>query len=323
MKRKIIIISATFSILLAAFLLYYFTSSYGVSEQALLGYRPRPGTTGKPTTLPNIGEVYPAKGIKIYQYEKPHRLRAVYLASHSERVGNKVLLTNPQIHWYLKGGQEVTLRADRGIIVVESVGDKGKIRRGELIGNVRVVMDRGTAPDRPPIEERPEDIIRVEVEQASFDNDLLTIESSSRVKVFSKEADIFGKGLRISWSESPSRLNELKILQGESMHIRAVQNQFISGIALPGGGEEIKSMQAGQLQPASLPTGTTSTKPTFYRNEIHPADSLSTTTYPATSPAGDSTTQPNSFFHANYQSNKSTCNQPSKDQRTHPPTDCA
>ncbi len=285
MKRQLKILFGTFGVILAAVILYSIVSE---KDLPLPLRRDKPSARpagGETTPVPGVGDVAPVLGVVIYQYDKHHNLRAKYTAAKSEKVGDKLYLTDPKVQWYQSDGETIIIQAQRGIITASEAAGKWNIRRGLLRDKdkICITMDRNRDgdPDRPPLEQRPEDAVRIYVDkEVRFDNDLLTIEADGDVSVFSKEADIFGEGLRIAWSESPRRLRELRIVRGDRMVIREGQDRFIERMSLPGGVGPARDAATKPAGSASMPVAT---KPSVALAET---PTSVPTTAPATAPSG-------------------------------------
>ncbi len=314
MERRLKILFGTFGVILSAFILYYIVSDKDVlpPRQRRADSSTRP-VEGKASPIPDIGDVAPVLGVVYYQYDEDHNLQAKYTAAKSEKVGDKLYLTDPKVQLYLRDGEIITIQAQRGIITIEEAAGKRNIRSGLLRDekSVRVTIDRSRDldPNRPPLEQRPDDAIRIFVdEEVRFDNDMLTIESDGEVRVSSKEADITGQGLRIAWNESPRQLRELRIIRGDRMVIREDQGRFIGKMSLPGGvepgyGEDRPDEPArdATTKPAESATRpATTTEPSIARAETPTSmPTTASTTAPAsaptTVPAGPAPIMPDTY----------------------------
>jgi hypothetical protein len=234
MLKRILLMAGTFAVLLAAFLLYYYASQ-GPREQDYHYDQPE-GDAGEGLTDVGAGmRVGPVGRVEFRQYDEQHRLQAIYLASRAERRGPRFELSDPRIEWYLGNGQMVTVRAEHASVRANQVGQSWNPREGRLLGEVVIEIDRRPDPLGKPLAERPEDAVRIYTDNLYFDRDSLTIETDSRVSVFSSDVDILGRGLRLAWNESPEELRQLIIEEGEYLCLREGQDRFMRDISLPGG----------------------------------------------------------------------------------------
>ena len=252
MRRRILLIGGTFAVLLLAFVVYSATSRQGLPGIWRWNPQVKP-SSDNPALIPDIGEAWPTVNPKVMQYDKNHRLQAVFQAVSQKKVGDRFYVDQPQMEWYLKGGEVITVKADKGVIKAEYQSTRWHVMEGELSGDVWITLDRGKEPDRSSLEERPEDAFRIHLDDAHFDNELLTIYSDSRLNLFSKEADLLGKGLRIEWIEGPRELQQLRIEHGELMTIREGQDRFMSDFALPGSARQPASAPAGKESSSAPP----------------------------------------------------------------------
>jgi len=311
MKRRLIVLAGAFSALVLLLVTYWLFVAGGEEMDPKLRRAPPRGGVGEDPDRFGPVEASGGKGLKIYQYDKD-RLRAKYTATEWDKAGERFILVRPRVEWYLRGGQLVRIEAEEGWARAEEVGGRVNVREGELRGNVWIVMDRSTDPDRAPLEERPDEAVRIHVPHVRFDYDLLAIESDGYVSLFAREADLLGKGLRIAWSESPRQLRELRIHQGEYLCVREGQEAFVGEGLLPGGpapapttaprpdrsddeagssgaaGAGRAAVPAGLLLPAALAaTGTSADDDPTTAPATAPATAPTTaaTTAPATAPA--------------------------------------
>jgi len=237
MKKRIALLLGTFSILLLAFVVYNYASE-GTFPRPWSFDRPVGRPVGDSTKLPGGLEVESIPPSSFSQYDEEHRLQAVYMFRGMQKRGGRYYMDEPQVNWYLKSGELAVIRARRGIFRINQVGNVRDVRDGELTGNVRIVMDRRIRPGPEPLAERQDDAVRIYTDEVTFDRDRLMIETDRQVVVFSKEADILGTGLRLSWSDSPRELRELRIIRGEYLCIREGQDRFMEQLSLPGGATE-------------------------------------------------------------------------------------
>ena len=257
MIRRLGLFLGTFAVLLLAFLIYrHFNRDRPPVRPP---FKPPPITrTGR--TIPIPGEedatVEPGEGLLVHQYDDCHRHQATYVAKFWEKVGDRLQLTGPHVVWYLRGGERVTIDAREGVVRARELAGKLSVIDGQLVGDVRIVLDLARRPERAPLEQRPEDAVRINLDEVRFDREAMLIQSDGPVSVSAARADLRGRGLRLSWSMRPGRaqgrprvlLRELKILHGEYMCIRRGQEAFVQELSLPGSSRPA-------TRPASAPAG--------------------------------------------------------------------
>ncbi|MDY7009904.1 MAG: hypothetical protein SVV80_04040 [Planctomycetota bacterium] len=306
MKRQLQILFGAFVVILSAFILYYLASDKDIPSPSRRNKSATRPAGGEASPVRGIGDVDPVMGVVIYQYDDRNNLQAKYTAGKSEKVGDKLYLTDPKVQWYQSSGETIIIQAQRGIITAEEAADRWNVRSGLLRDEdkIRITIDRrgDSDPDHPPLEHRPDDAVRIYVDdEVRFDNDLLTIESDGGVSVFSKEADISGESLRIAWSESPRRLRELRIARGDRMVIREGQDRFTSRMSLPSGVEPVQNATtAAATAPTTVPTTAAATAPTTVPTTAAATapttvPMTATTTAPTTEPAGPAPIMPDTY----------------------------
>ena len=225
MRRKILLAMASFAVLLAAFAAYRYTTtlvgrSFGDSRGG--------DSLGSERVPAGAGE-----WIEVVRQDADNRLSSIYRFRRVQKQDNESYnLLEPHFILYLRNNQNVIIRADHGNVTGESVAGGVEPHQGRLWGNVQVTIDRNPGPVPP--DERPEDLFRIYLEEITFNNRLLTLEAEGRVAVYSREADIYGTGFFMSWNQDPRELRELRIDQGDQMHIYAMRRD-IDMLFLPGG----------------------------------------------------------------------------------------
>jgi len=224
MKRKIILLGGTFLVVLAAvglFHLLYPEIDYGL----------RPGTDDNKDSrlIPGkgTGKTGPDSthgvGLEIFEtepYANGARKKRVYRVKEwYKRDDGVYVLTRPEVTLFQKDGQQITITSEGGEVVAEWIEGKPKVISGFLEGDVRIFIDRAKDDRRRealPPEQRPE-VVRIYTEKLNFSNPDLELDTDRNITLFSKEGDIIGRGLTLSWSESPRELRQLKITHGQQM----------------------------------------------------------------------------------------------------------
>ncbi len=245
MKRRIVLLLGTFAILLAGFMGYRLASRWasagrdGRQEEARAesgGPRPPDPRHETPPGPEKIGQVELSSGedLRAETWDED-QLRRVFEWDSYEKTGPHTYdLVRPRITFYLERGQEVYIRADAGTGRTEGTDAMGAdFRELFLSGNVELLIDRGRTPNRPPLSERPEDRVLIRMDSVRFDQQLLQIETNSRIELESAEADISGQGLDIRWKEAPRQLELLRINKGEKITLYDVPDDM-EVVALPG-----------------------------------------------------------------------------------------
>ena len=250
-KKRIALLVGTFVVLMSAFLVYYYATESEQkpptrSEEGVLPAGDGGTKINRDTTMDN-----PVTRTTVRRYDKNHRLREVYKWERAEQVADGLYeLTAPSMEWRQSNGERLIIDAKKGLVHADRVGEEWHIRDGELFDDVRIDYDRRVGIIDRPRKERPEDTIRIRTERIAFDRENLTIRTQDRVNVFAREGDILGRGLWLSWDESPQELRELRILHGEYMCIRQGQASFMRKMTLPGGSGATTPRGAKPAKPA-------------------------------------------------------------------------
>ncbi len=136
------------------------------------------------------------------------------------------LLDEPVVTFYTKDGRAISLSGKKAVVHGEEISKSVKVTQGTISGDVLLTVDMSEEITAVPLEERPEDKLEIYLESAEFDNDLLQIESAGSVTVLSKDVDMYGRGLSLTWNQSPSELRLLRITEGEKVIVRSMPNQL-------------------------------------------------------------------------------------------------
>ncbi|HRW51968.1 MAG TPA: hypothetical protein P5081_03720 [Phycisphaerae bacterium] len=153
---------------------------------------------------------------------------------------------NIRITRYMSAGEVAYISADRGDVTVFHAGDnRFDPRRGKLTGNVRVVVDRTTEqwrqehPDLAGRDAHPEELVHVEMESAQFDLDRSELIATGSVMVDSREARIEDvSDLTVRWDQTDNRLESLKFAHGGRMIIR--RGAGVVDFSLPGVEQDVR-----------------------------------------------------------------------------------
>ena len=262
MKRRVLLLVGSFILLLMAFLGYWLATKYTTSEptrrNTSMGEHGElsggPVEPGKGPMIPKGGEK-----LSIRPRDDEGRLEGEYKFSKWDKIGDYTYKAmEPDISLYRKDGVTVYLRAKTGEIVTDTTG-RNRPQRVFLTGGVEIDIDRGTEPGMLPLAKRPKDHVRILVDEVRFDNEIMTIQTNSDVELYSWEANIFGQGLLIRWTEAPSELSELRILRGRRIVVKEIP-QELEVISGPGAAKKGSS-------------GATTTRPVSMNKEAVTADS--------------------------------------------------
>ena len=260
MKRRLILVLSTLAALLAAIGVYWLVAGLESGpgrRDDLPPRRPRrkTGIGGQTGPLDKVLDV------EIVARDKYGRLEGIYRAKRWDRRDDgSHLLTEPRVELFRRSGQRTVLIAEQAVVYGEELDRGISIRRATLHGDVTIYFDPATDPDRAPIQQRLDEVVRVHVEDVEFDNEHLAIHTDKRVTVFSPEADIYGRGLSISWNESPRELRILRIAHGEYMAVYNVPEE-LDMVALPGAERREGAATRPSTQPATRPSTQPATRP--------------------------------------------------------------
>ncbi|MFW6133721.1 MAG: hypothetical protein ACOC8F_07470, partial [Planctomycetota bacterium] len=260
MKRRAGLLIGTFAALLAAFWAYRLVARWAPQ-------RPEASGEAVETDAPRHGEM---RGAGSFDEPEPQRgeklkietredgvVRQRFACDRYEKVGtHEYKLVRPRISFFFEDGREAHLRADRGRgRFAGSIMDVD-FQQLYLADDVVLTADRGTSPLRGPLSERPEDRVVVRMDAVLFDRHLLRIETNSDVEMHLAEADVFGRGLEITWTENPRQLELVRITQGKRIVLHDVP-EGVDLVALPGAA----SGETGERRGTPAPAPTTRPAP--------------------------------------------------------------
>ncbi len=268
MFRKIILFVATFALACVAFAIYQWRDEGTVRVRPV----PRQVPTLQPTNTPISGTTQPAagqapalvfRGARLPPGERPvarlydpdtGEARIIFQASQWEPISDTEFhLLEPSARLLLPGGQLAFVRSDEGHIKVH-IDDNGNVnpKSGRFSGHVRIFVDltdpewRRQNPDLAEPEQHPQAVVKVWLDDASFDLDLARLQTDGDVLVQSSRGTIEGRGLELAWSEVDRRVKLLRIVEGRRATLQGPGLQEFG--TLPGG-----------TQTTATPTADTST----------------------------------------------------------------
>jgi lipopolysaccharide export system protein LptA len=187
--------------------------------------------TGRPTDRFRCGDWHPVPGEK-----------------------NRIHVRDPELTLLLPTGMVAIISAATGELAVDRVGGaEMRPQQGALEGGVTIIVDRGTMPDRPPRDERPEDIITITVDTLAFDLELGELTTDSRLEVVSNDFEIAGRGLNLVWNQADNRIETLTLAEGERFVLYTVGGLFDQlGGATPEESDAVADTQPATSAPASI-----------------------------------------------------------------------
>jgi len=261
MAKKLLLAAASLGIVLVLFFVYHFSTTPrrpqglqiaqgDIDHEDLLDHT----ATTQPTRVLKLRGVPIPPGSKprVTVYDRKGQAKIRFRARTWEPLSETEFhMEEPEIELLMPGGQITHIRADRGNVVVQRT-EKGNYdpKRGRLEGHVRIFIDRTTKkwrqahPDRSAPEQHPELLIKIWLDNVSFDVDLARLETKGPLRVQSVEANIEGHGLVLRWNQVDNRIEYLEITRGRMMELR--RGGQLVDFAIPGSERET-------IQPAPSP----------------------------------------------------------------------
>ena len=129
---------------------------------------------------------------------------------------NEIHATQPELAMVLPSGMVATILADEGQLTADRI-ERSQMRpkEGWLTGNVRIIIDRETNPERTPKEERPQDLITMHLDRLEFNLDRGELRTADHVFIESDEFEVAGSGLDLVWNQADNRVETLSLAHGE------------------------------------------------------------------------------------------------------------
>jgi len=130
---------------------------------------------------------------------------------------NEIQMTKPMARIHLKPGERVMeIRADEGVFIAPDL----QPRSGDFQGNVVVTLFETKKGEKLSLaQDSPNVVLRVFLEEASFDIESGSIEGDGEVMVTGERFEFLGKGLRMTYNEVRRRLQELIITRGRELRM--------------------------------------------------------------------------------------------------------
>ena len=140
---------------------------------------------------------------------------------------DQVDIQQPEMTLLLPSGMVATISADRGRFHVERMDARPKEpQSGRLSGDVTIVIDTETRRARVPLEQRPQDAIRIAMEHMDFDLEAGELRTDGPVRATAAQFEIAGHGLALVWNQADNRVEEMTIRRGERLVLRAPAGWF-------------------------------------------------------------------------------------------------
>jgi len=263
--KKIILFAASFAFVTVAYMVYEWQEDVP-SHLPSTPLKPvtmppaAASSTTQPSQSPDEEKAISFRGVTVPKGESPMvrvfdekgNARIVFHATHWQPVSdNEFHLTEPSVRLLLPGGQVAYIRSDEGQVVVQRDDSNNyNPKRGWLRGHVRLFVDRTKPewrknnPDQADPEQHPEAVVKLWLDDVTFDLDLARLDSKGPIRVQSSDANIEGRGLTLIWNEANRRIKLLRIAQGKRATLRT------KGLVQFGVGNNAKVVEEGS-PPAS------------------------------------------------------------------------
>jgi len=161
---------------------------------------------------------------------------------------NELLVEQPRLTMLLPSGMTLTISARQGQVAAESMRSQdARPKYGWLEGDVRIVLDRASGEDLPPLEERPEDVVTIEMDRVAFDLEVGELRSEGPLHAVAREFDLHGRDLHLVWNRAENRIEKLVLAGGGNVEF---QMSALGGVGEP---EEPATASAPASAPAEPP----------------------------------------------------------------------
>jgi hypothetical protein len=230
MARNVILLIATLAVLAVGFAGYVFLLDDPTFEdragRAAIDELPMEAATGGQTlSVANVLEVSPGEGVELTFYDDQTGLPTQRFVCREwtpvPGTTNEVAVSRPQLKLWLRNGMIATLSAAEGYLTVDRLETgPGQPRFGSLRGDVRIEVDRSTQRDRLPLDQRPDDLLTVALDDLRFDLDLGEVRSDGPLEIASRDFELAGTGLDLVWNRVENMVESLRIRQGEHLVLR-------------------------------------------------------------------------------------------------------
>ncbi len=239
MFKKTILALATFAIALIAYVVYQWQDPTVATPEAArppgrapvlerLATRPAETQPARTFSLQGKADIPPGEMPMIRVFDEHGQAKIIFQCNRWQPLSDTEFhMTEPTVRLLLPGGQLAFVRADQGQVVVQrDENNNYNPKRGSLQGHVRLFVDRTTPqwrrahPDRAAPEEHPEAVVKMWMDDVTFDLDLARLETAGPILVQSPDATVEGRGLTLVWNEANRRIKLLRIAEGRRASIR-------------------------------------------------------------------------------------------------------
>lgn len=231
MVKKFFIFIGVFALFSAAFLVYQWVDPSpapppqdpvtAVPIHSILATQP----TSRPVAAIEYrgAEIQPGDAPRIRVFNPDGEARIVFQGTTWWPLSDSEFqVTQPTARVLLPGGQLAYVRADMGQIVFQR-DDRNNYnpKRGQLTGNVQLFIDRTKPewrkanPELAEPEDHPEAVVKIWMDDVSFDLDLARLETDGPIKVQGVDGTVEGRGLTLIWNEANRRVKLLRIAEGK------------------------------------------------------------------------------------------------------------
>ena len=249
--------SATLAILLVCFSIYQYSQLDPTAKTAVARSRmpitPTQSALSTNSSDPadsqgvQVGDAYlgGGRGIKLTLYpSKGKRARleiAVRKYAPIEGAGNEFSLDDPEVRMRTNDGRAVRLTAQRGVMEADRrAGGSLDLRRGRLIGDVVIEIDRLTEEERAalsasadqPVAIDPAQLVRVELDEIEFDLEYYKVlVPPGPFHLQASDMEFRTRDLEVRFNEEEGRIDYLRINDGGKFVLREVDEGL--GLSIP------------------------------------------------------------------------------------------
>ena len=178
---------------------------------------------------------------------------------------NDIQLAEPEWTRLLPGGMVATVTAERAQFSVERVESQTlRPRYGWFEGGVRLLIDRNAGAGAVPADERPADLVTVEMDRLDFDLELGELKTRGAIRINGREFELSGAGLALLWNQADNRIERLDMPAGGELAFDP-RGRWLTGLAPPADDGVQRSGVARPPPAVSGPAGDPKRGPTSRR----------------------------------------------------------
>jgi lipopolysaccharide export system protein LptC len=146
--------------------------------------------------------------LNLVRKDKQGRMEMRFLADRAEHLEkNTTDVERPQIQFFGKGDEIITLMADRGMFVTrQGIKNIADIESGTLWGHVVLVHDRGTPDDHS-------DDLLVDLENLKFNGETYELTTDGPVVVAGLEVNLSARKMRMTIDRATRRINTMAFME--------------------------------------------------------------------------------------------------------------